>query len=48
MRDQGIAILLVEQRKDAVLAIADRVVFLENGRIIDRMDIEVLHNDAEP
>ena len=31
MRDSGVAILLVEQRVDAVLSIADRVVFLENG-----------------
>ena len=31
MRDHGVAILLVEQRVDAVLSIADRVVFLENG-----------------
>ena len=32
LRDRGVAILLVEQRVDAVLSIADRVVFLENGR----------------
>ena len=32
MRDQGVAIVLVEQRIDTVLAIADRVAFLENGR----------------
>lgn len=32
LRDQGTAILLVEQRIDAVLAIADRVTFLENGQ----------------
>lgn len=31
LRDEGTAILLVEQRVDAVLAIADRVTFLENG-----------------
>ena len=31
MRNRGVAILLVEQRVDAVLSIADRVVFLENG-----------------
>ena len=30
--ERGVAILLVEQRVDAVLSIADRVVFLENGR----------------
>ena len=32
LRDRGVAILLVEQRVDAVLSIANRVVFLENGR----------------
>ena len=32
MRDQGVAIILVEQRIDAVLEIADRVTFIENGR----------------
>ncbi len=35
LRDRGVAILLVEQRVDAVLSIADRVVFLENGRSHD-------------
>ena len=32
LRARGVAILLVEQRVEAVLSIADRVVFLENGR----------------
>ena len=32
LRTRGVAILLVEQRVEAVLSIADRVVFLENGR----------------
>ncbi|WP_425051325.1 ABC transporter ATP-binding protein [Psychromarinibacter sp. S121] len=31
LRSEGTAILLVEQRIDAVLAVADRVTFLENG-----------------
>lgn len=31
LRGEGVAILLVEQRIDAVLAVADRVTFLENG-----------------
>ncbi|MFU8776502.1 MAG: ABC transporter ATP-binding protein [Roseovarius sp.] len=31
LRKQGVAILLVEQRVDAVLDVADRVVFVENG-----------------
>ena len=33
MRERGVAILLVEQRVDAVLSIADRVAFIENGRM---------------
>jgi branched-chain amino acid transport system ATP-binding protein len=32
MRDEGVAIILVEQRLDAVLELADRVAFIENGR----------------
>ena len=31
LRDEGVAILLVEQRIDAVLSVADRVTFVENG-----------------
>lgn len=30
---RGVAVLLVEQRVEAVLQIADRVAFLENGRL---------------
>ncbi len=32
MRDRGVAIILVEQRVDAVLSVADRVSFIDNGR----------------
>lgn len=32
LKKENVAIILVEQRVDAVLAIADRVVFVENGR----------------
>lgn len=32
LRGEGVAILLVEQRIDAVLAVADRVTFIENGQ----------------
>ena len=34
MRDEGFAIILVEQRVDAILQIADRAVFLENGKTV--------------
>ena len=32
LRAEGVAILLVEQRIDAVLALADHITFIENGR----------------
>jgi branched-chain amino acid transport system ATP-binding protein len=32
LKEQGVAIILVEQRVDAVLEVADRIVFVENGR----------------
>jgi branched-chain amino acid transport system ATP-binding protein len=50
MRDRGVAILLVEQRVDAVLSVADRVAFIENGRNLEtlpaarlRAEPEILH-----
>ena len=33
LKRRGVAVLLVEQRVEAVLEIADRVIFMENGRI---------------
>lgn len=45
MRSQGVAVLLVEQRVDAVLSVADRVAFIENGRNGETLDAEVLRAD---
>ncbi|WP_113912178.1 ABC transporter ATP-binding protein [Roseovarius dicentrarchi] len=45
MRAKGVAILLVEQRLDAVLQIADRVAFIENGRGGDVVPVEALARD---
>lgn len=45
MRQSGVAILLVEQRVDAVLSVADRVAFIENGRNGAVMDAEALRRD---
>jgi len=45
MRTEGVAILLVEQRVDAVLQVADRVAFIENGRNGETLDAEVLRAD---
>lgn len=45
MKDEGVAIVLVEQRIDAVLELADRAVFIENGRMLDTMDHAALRQD---
>ena len=45
MRDQGVAVLLVEQRVDAVLSVADRVAFIENGRNGEILSAEALRAD---
>ncbi len=45
MRAQGVAILLVEQRIDAVLAIADRVAFIENGQRGEVVPVDALRGD---
>jgi branched-chain amino acid transport system ATP-binding protein len=47
MRDRGVAVLLVEQRLEAVLALADRVVFIENGRNLETLDGETLRANPE-
>ena len=45
MRDRGVAVLLVEQRVDAVLSVADRVAFIENGRNGEVIPAEALRAD---
>ena len=45
MRAAGVAILLVEQRVDAVLSVADRVAFIENGRNGEVLSADVLRAD---
>lgn len=45
LREAGVAILLVEQRVDAVLSVADRVAFIENGRNGETMPAEALRAD---
>ncbi|MAU51561.1 MAG: ABC transporter ATP-binding protein [Roseovarius sp.] len=44
-RAEGVAVLLVEQRLDAVLPVADRVAFLENGRLAEEMSAAALRTD---
>jgi branched-chain amino acid transport system ATP-binding protein len=45
LRAEGQAIVLVEQRIDAVLAIADRVAFIENGHGRETVPVETLRQD---
>ena len=45
MRDRGVGILLVEQRVDAVLSVADRVAFIENGQNLETLEAEALRRD---
>ena len=41
----GVAVLLVEQRVDAVLSIADRVAFIENGHNLETLDAAAIRAD---
>ena len=45
MRDRGVGILLVEQRVEAVLSVADRVCFIENGRNLETLKAGALRQD---
>ncbi len=45
MRDEGKAVILVEQRIEAVLSLADRVAFIENGRGREVVKTQVLRDD---
>jgi len=45
LRAQGVATILVEQRVEAVLPVADRVAFIEMGRIRAEVEVEALRND---
>ena len=47
MRDEGVAVLLVEQRVDAVLSTADRVVFIENGKNQETLEGAALRKDPD-
>ena len=45
LKKQGVAILLVEQRVDAILSIADEILVIENGSIIFSADAKEVQND---
>jgi len=48
LKDDGVAVLLVEQRVEAVKAVANRVAFIENGRNAATHSIEELNDDPTP
>jgi branched-chain amino acid transport system ATP-binding protein len=47
LRERGVSTILVEQRVDAVLPVADRVAFIENGRNRETVDVARLRDDPE-
>lgn len=47
MKQEGFAIILVEQRIDAVLALADRVTMIENGRSVETLTAQELGASPE-
>ena len=48
LRKRGVAVLLVEQKVDAALQVADRVSFLENGMLRHEAPAAQLRSDPEP
>lgn len=47
MKSEGFAIVLVEQRIDAVLSLADRVTMIENGRAVETLTAKKLEGSPE-
>lgn len=47
MREEGFAIILVEQRIDAVLSVADRITMVENGRSVETLTADQLKESPE-
>ncbi len=47
LRRRGVSTILVEQRVDAVLPVADRVAFIENGRNRETVPVEALRTDLD-
>jgi len=45
LREHGVSTILVEQRVDAVLPVADRVAFIETGRNRETLPVEALRAD---
>lgn len=47
LKRAGVTTIIVEQRVDAVIPIADRVTFIENGQNKDTLNIQVLKDNPE-
>jgi branched-chain amino acid transport system ATP-binding protein len=47
LRERGVSTILVEQRVDAVLPVADRVSFIENGRVRETVEVGRLRDEPE-
>ena len=43
--DRGVAVLLVEQKVEVALAVADRIAFLDHGAITETATPDELHAD---
>jgi branched-chain amino acid transport system ATP-binding protein len=48
LKKQGVATILVEQRVEAALSVADRVAFIENGSVKQTADVASLEADPAP
>jgi branched-chain amino acid transport system ATP-binding protein len=48
LKSRGVAVLLVEQKVEAALRVADRIAFLEHGEIAASATPEALHADPAP
>ena len=44
--EQGLGVILVEQNLDLVRAMAERCLFVENGKVVDEVPTSVLSHDA--
>lgn len=47
LRDRGVSTILVEQRVDAVLSLADRISFVENGQNRETVPVEAVRADHD-
>ena len=48
LKEHGVGVLLVEQKVEAALKIADRIVFIENGSVVSEATPAELDIDPEP